>query len=617
MHPPAQTFTPVLPRMLAAKRSLGVLATGGALGGLYFLWARDNAQPPPIDYETPVPSRKEQISTLAQGTKSNPFDVLIIGGGATGAGCALDAATRGLKTAMIENDDFGAGTSSRSTKLVHGGVRYLEKAVFNLDAGQLNLVFEALHERKNLLENAPHLTNSLPIMTPCYKWWEIPYYWMGLKAYDLVASGKGLTMSRFVTAKESRRQFPTLSPSRSDGSSLKGTILYYDGQFNDSRLNVTLACTAALAGATVLNHMTCTNLIKSDDGRVIGCEVKDNISGKTMKAFAKVILNATGPFADGIRRMSKPDAEPMIMPSAGVHITLPDYYSPNNIGMIVPKTKDGRIVFMLPWLEHTIAGTTDSSSEITMLPKPTEEEVQFILDAIADYLTVQVRASDVQSAWSGIRPLAIDPTASDTASASRDHVVSVEEDKLITVGGGKWTTYRKMAEDGIDAAISVGELKPERKCCTTNLPLLGAPEYTPVTFTEVAQNYVVPHRPGAIDTRVAEHLAHAYGDRARRVTQIAEEKGLGKRVVRGHPIIEAEVIYAIENEYCETIVDFIARRTRLAFLDTMATHQALSRVGDLMAKQLGWGSGRKRAQIQEAKKFLDTFAYTGATTVPA
>jgi len=310
------------------------------------------------DVNASVPSREQQMLRLQGANPMNPFDILVIGGGATGTGCALDAVTRGLRTALIEQEDFAAGTSSRSTKLVHGGVRYLEKAVFNLDYGQLKLVFEALHERKRLLENAPHLTRALPIMTPCYAWWEVPYYWLGLKAYDAVAGSQGLTLSRYVSPKESCRQFPTLAAGHGDGKQLKGTVVYYDGQFDDARLNLALATTASSLGAAVVNHTKCTKLLKDDTGSVIGVEATDQLTGKTHQVHAKVVINAGGPFSDSIRQLADPEAPSMIMPSSGVHVTLPDYYSPENMGLIVPKTKDGRVVFMLPWQGATIAGTT-------------------------------------------------------------------------------------------------------------------------------------------------------------------------------------------------------------------------------------------------------------------
>ena len=447
------------------------------------------------------------------------------------------------------------------------------------------------------------------VLQPCYAWWEVPYYWAGLKAYDLVAGARALAWSHYESPSKAKSQFPTLCSHRSDGKSLKGVVVYYDGQFNDSRLAVALACTAAKIGAVVTNHTKVTGVIKDPStGNIIGAKVKDLISGRTQDVYAKVVVNATGPFSDSIRHMSQPQAGNMIMPSSGVHITLPDYYSPENVGMIVPKTKDGRVVFMLPWQGETIAGTTDSSSEITMRPQPTETEIQFILDAIAEYLTVKVRRSDVKSAWSGIRPLAVDPNQNpaDTAGALRDHVVTTDPDGMITVTGGKWTTYRLMAQDAVDAIVAAGGI-PAGPCITERVPLVGAAGWSPALFTEVAQNYTVPHRPGAIDTRVAKYLAAAYGDRAHEVTHLAEELKLGRRLVRGYPVIEAEVIYTCRNEYCETPEDFVARRTRLAFLDLPACLEALPRVVELMGEEKGWNRGRKKAELERAKEFLSTF----------
>jgi len=527
-----------------------------------------------------------------------------------GAGAALDACTRGLKVALVEQEDWASGTSSRSTKLIHGGVRYLEKAFFQMDYGQLKLVFEALHERKTMLHNARHLADLLPILTPCYNLYEIPYYWAGMKAYDLLAyaSNSGLALSRFMPASEANRLFPTLAKSRPDGKSLQGTVLYYDGQFDDARMNVALACTSALAGAAVANYTKVVALTKDVNGIVNGARVKDMISGREFDIGAKVVLNATGIHADAIRQLSDKTRPSMVTASAGVHVTLPDYYSPTSTGLIVPKTKDGRVVFMLPWLGATIAGTTDSPGEITMRPRATKEDLDFILDAISDYVTVQVRKEDVLSVWSGLRGLATDPTQSsqDTENVCRDHVVMREEDGLVTVTAGKWTTYRRMAQDAVDTVLETGGISGG-PCVTDNLPIVGAVGWRADLYTEVAQNYVVPHRPGAIDTKVAEHLARAYGDRAARITKIAEESKLGKRLVRGHPQIEAEVVYCAKHEFCMTPMDFLAHRTRLAFLDVRATEQAIPRVVELMGQTLGWGYWRRMQETRKALAELKNF----------
>ncbi|XP_044509283.1 glycerol-3-phosphate dehydrogenase SDP6, mitochondrial-like isoform X2 [Mangifera indica] len=476
-----------------------------------------------------VPSRAVQESSLIGAHSSNPLDILVIGGGATGSGVALDAATRGLRVGLVEREDFSSGTSSRSTKLIHGGVRYLEKAVFNLDYGQLKLVFHALEERKQVIENAPHLCNALPCMTPCFDWFEVVYYWMGLKLYDVVAGPRLLHLSRYYSMQESIELFPTLARKGKDRS-LRGTVVYYDGQMNDSRLNVGLACTAALAGAVVLNHAEVVSLIKDEASkRIIGARIRNNLSGKEFDTYAKVIVNAAGPFCDSVRKMADKNVQPMICPSSGVHIILPDYYSPEGMGLIVPKTKDGRVVFMLPWLGRTVAGTTDSNAGITFLPEPHEDEIQFILDAISDYLNVKVRRTDVLSAWSGIRPLAMDPSAKNTESISRDHVVYEDYPGLVTITGGKWTTYRSMAEDAVNAAIKSGKLSPSSGCLTHNLRLIGGGGWERSHFTVLAQQYVRMKRtsggkvvPGVMDTAAAKHLSHAYGTLAEKVATIAQ-----------------------------------------------------------------------------------------------
>uniref|UniRef100_A0A5B7B1C3 Glycerol-3-phosphate dehydrogenase n=1 Tax=Davidia involucrata TaxID=16924 RepID=A0A5B7B1C3_DAVIN len=561
-----------------------------------------------------VPSRTVQESALIGASSASPLDILVVGGGATGCGVALDAATRGLRVGLVERDDFSSGTSSRSTKLIHGGVRYLEKAVFNLDYGQLKLVFHALEERKQLIENAPHLCHALPCMTPCFSWFEAVYYWMGLKLYDLVAGPRLLHLSRYYSAQESVELFPTLARKGKDRN-LKGTVVYYDGQMNDSRLNVGLACTAALAGAAVLNHAEVISFLKDEASeRIIGAHIRDNLSGREFDTYAKVVVNAAGPFCDSVRKLADKDAKPMICPSSGVHIVLPDYYSPEGMGLIVPKTKDGRVVFMLPWLGRTVAGTTDSNTAITLLPEPHEDEIEFILDAICDYLNVKVRRTDVLSAWSGIRPLATDPRAKNTESISRDHIVCEDYPGLVTITGGKWTTYRSMAEDAVDTAIKSGNLSTANECLTYNLRLIGGDGWDPASFTVLAQQYVRMKKtysgkvvPGVMDTATAKHLSRAYGSLAERVAAIAQNENLGKGLAHGYPFLEAEVAYCARNEYCESAVDFIARRSRLAFLDTDAAGRALPRIIQILAAEHKWDKSRQKQEEQKAKEFLKTF----------
>ncbi|XP_057979191.1 glycerol-3-phosphate dehydrogenase SDP6, mitochondrial isoform X2 [Malania oleifera] len=561
-----------------------------------------------------VPSRAVQESALIGATSANPLDILVVGGGATGCGVALDAVTRGLRVGLVEREDFASGTSSRSTKLLHGGVRYLEKAVFNLDYGQLKLVFHALEERQQVIENAPHLCHALPCMTPCFNWFEVVYYWMGLKLYDLVAGSRLLHLSRYYSLQESVELFPTLAR-KGNGRNLRGTVVYYDGQMNDARLNVGLACTAALAGAAVLNHAEVVSFLKDKvSGRIIGARVRNNLSGKEFDTYAKVVVNAAGPFCDSVRKMADKNAQNMICPSSGVHIVLPDYYSPEGMGLIVPKTKDGRVVFMLPWLGRTVAGTTDSNTNITTLPEPHEDEIQFILDAICDYLNVKVRRVDVLSAWSGIRPLAVDPSAKNTESISRDHIVCEDYPGLVTITGGKWTTYRSMAEDAVNNAVKTGKLSPTNQCSTNSLRIFGGDGWDPASFTILAQQYVRMKKtyngevvPGVMDTAAAKHLSRAYGTLAERVAAIAQNESLGKRLAHGYPFLEAEVAYCARQEYCESAIDFVARRCRLAFLDTDAAARALPRIIEILAAEHNWDKSRQQQETETAKEFLSTF----------
>ncbi|XP_059058144.1 glycerol-3-phosphate dehydrogenase, mitochondrial [Achroia grisella] len=335
----------------------------------------------------PLPSRTEQVASLQAG---HTYDILIIGGGATGVGCALDATTRGLRTALVEADDFASGTSSRSTKLIHGGVRYLQKAIMQLDYDQYKMVKEALHERANMLEVAPHLTRPLPILLPVYKWWQVPYYWFGIKMYDLVAGDRNVKSSYYLSKKNTLELFPML---KSDN--LCGGIVYYDGQQDDARMNLAIALTAARHGATIANHVSVLKLHKTA-GKLSGARLRDEITGKEWDVKAKSIINATGPFTDSIRQMDDPTIKNICCPSSGVHIVLPGYYSPEHMGLLDPATSDGRVIFFLPWLKGTIAGTTDMPCQVTHSPRPTEDEILFILTEVKNYLNPDVEGASLK-----------------------------------------------------------------------------------------------------------------------------------------------------------------------------------------------------------------------------
>ncbi|XP_042236186.1 glycerol-3-phosphate dehydrogenase, mitochondrial-like isoform X1 [Homarus americanus] len=547
----------------------------------------------------PLPTREQQLKSLG----SEAFDVLIIGGGATGAGCALDSVSRGLKTALVEMEDFSSGTSSRSTKLIHGGVRYLQKAILGLDLEQYKMVKEALHERANLLDIAPHLSYPLPIMLPVYKWWQLPYYWAGIKMYDLVAGSKCIKSSYAISKERALELFPMLKRDR-----LVGAIVYYDGQHNDARMNLSIALTATRLGATIANHVRVVSLQKEKDENgqehLCGAKVRDELTGQELTVRAKCIINATGPFTDTIRKMDNQATKEICAPSMGVHITLPDYYSPERMGLLDPNTSDGRVIFFLPWEGRTIAGTTDTPCSVSHTPSPTEDDIQFILQEVKNYLSpdVEVRRGDVLSAWAGIRPLVQDPNKTDTQSIARNHIVHISDSGLVTVAGGKWTTYRSMALDTLDAAIKGCDLTPvHQESQTDGLLLEGAHYWTPTMFIRLVQDF-------GLESEVAKHLAQTYGDRAFSVAKLASLTGkrwpiVGRRLHSEFPYIDAEVRYACR-EYAASAVDVIARRLRLAFLNAQATEEALPTIVNIMAEELKWSEKEKKSQLEAANNYL-------------
>ncbi|XP_069554417.1 glycerol-3-phosphate dehydrogenase, mitochondrial [Brachyistius frenatus] len=552
-----------------------------------------------VPFADELPSRQAQLSTLRN---TEEFDVLIVGGGATGAGCALDAVTRNLKTALVERNDFSSGTSSRSTKLIHGGVRYLQKAIMQLDYEQYMMVKEALHERANLLNIAPHLSAPLPIMLPVYKWWQLPYYWAGIKMYDLVSGIQCLKSSYVLSKTKALELFPMLKKDK-----LVGAIVYYDGQHNDARMNLAIAITAARYGGTVANYTEVVHLLKTKDPqtgteKVCGARCRDVVSGQEFDVKAKCVINATGPFTDSLRKMDNQETQNICQPSAGVHIVIPGYYSPDNMGLLDPATSDGRVIFFLPWENMTIAGTTDTPTSVTAHPIPGEDDINFILREVRNYLNadVEVRRGDVLAAWSGIRPLVTDPNSKDTQSICRNHIVSISDSGLVTIAGGKWTTYRSMAEETLDAAVKAHTLSAE-SCKTVGLVLEGAKGWTPTLYIRLVQDY-------GLEKEVAQHLTSTYGSKAFDVAKMAQVTGqrwpiVGKRLVSEFPYIESEVLYAIK-EYACTAIDVIARRTRLGFLNVQAADEALPRIVQIMGKELNWSEEKKTAELEAAKKFL-------------
>ena len=528
-------------------------------------------------------ARNRHLKRLAD----ESFDLLVIGGGATGSGIALDAASRGLKVALVERFDFGSGTSSRSTKLVHGGVRYLEQAVRHADRSQFHLVREALKERATLLANARHLAHPLPLLTPIYGALELPYFYTGLKLYDMLAGRANLKPSRLINREQATQRFPML---RKEG--LRGAVEYHDGQFDDARMNVALVLTAEEQGAAVVNYASVEELIKAD-GRVQGAVVRDELaadgSGQELyEVRATVVLNATGPFVDAVRHLDDPAAPEILKTSSGIHIVLPAHFSPPDTGLLIPRTEDGRVLFLLPWLGHTLVGTTDNEAPLEADPQASAADVSYILRHVRQYFDLPVEESDVLSAWSGLRPL-VQPEAvaesgaagqggngapTSTARLSRDHTVLVSESGLVTVTGGKWTTYRKMAEDAVNVAIQQGDLQPRTPCLTAELPLVGSAGFKEGGEHDLAREF-------GLEPDVAHHLHYAYGDRAPAVARLAQG-GLGARLAEGMPYLEAEVLYARRAELARTADDVLERRTRIAFLDRLAAEAARERVEELL-----------------------------------
>ncbi len=404
-----------------------------------------------------APTRDTMLARVRD--RRGPWDMIVVGGGATGAGTALDAAARGYDVLLVERGDFGQGTSSRSTKLVHGGVRYLER-------GDVSLVMEALKERGRLRRNAPQFVGDLAFVVPSYDWWEAPFYGVGLKLYDLLAGRYGFGASHLLSRAETLARIPTL---RTDG--LRGGVVYHDGQFDDARLLIHILLTAVDRGATVLNYVTATGFLRAADGTISGITARDEETGETLHCAGRVVVNAAGPFCDAVRRMADSGAAAMIAPSQGVHLVFERGFLPGDAAIMVPHTTDGRVMFAIPWLGHTLVGTTDTPvPEAVPEPVAREEEIDFLLDTAGRYLARAPSRDDVRSVFVGIRPLVRSGSAANTSALSRDHTIHIDQNGLLTVAGGKWTTYRRMAEDCVDQAAMLARL-PERACPTVNLAI--------------------------------------------------------------------------------------------------------------------------------------------------
>jgi len=512
-------------------------------------------------------------AVIAKGVQ--PWDFCIIGGGASGLGVAVDAASRGFSTLLMEEYDFAKGTSSRATKLVHGGVRYLQQ-------GNIKLVTEALHERGILCRNAPHLVKNQSFIVPNYKWWEGPYYGVGLKVYDWMAGELGLGKSRRLSREEVLELAPTL-----DADGLRGGVLYHDGQFDDARLAIHLAQTAASQGAVLLNYCRVEGFVKTD-GRVTGLRATDQLNNQSFEVAAKVVINATGVFTDSILRLDDPNAEPVIAPSQGVHLILDKDFLPGQAAILVPHTDDGRVLFAVPWHDKIIIGTTDTPvTEPTIEPRALPTEIDFILQQIGRYLQKVPTRKDIRSIFAGLRPL-VKSSSKKTAELARDHLILVAGSGLITIAGGKWTTYRRMAEDTVDKAIQRSGL-PERACVTETLMIHGAPRGD--SGGKGAGAF------GVSDGAWGETL-QIYGTDAEHILALAASNPeWGKLLHPRLPYIQAEVVWAAREELCMTVEDALSRRTRSLLLDARAAIECAPLVASLLAAELGRDEIWKTQQI--------------------
>jgi glycerol-3-phosphate dehydrogenase len=506
--------------------------------------------------------------------RQQPWDMVIIGGGATGAGVAVDAASRGYEVLLVEQHDFGKGTSSRSTKLVHGGVRYLEQ-------GNISLVMEALKERGLLRQNAPHLVHDLAFIVPAYVWWESPFYGLGLKVYSLLSGRYKFGPTKRLSKEETLRRLPTI---KTDG--LRGGVIYYDGQFDDARLLINLIQTAAEQGATVLNYAQVIGLMKDADGVVNGVKIQERESGGHFHAAAHVVINAAGPFCDSVRRLADPSARAMIAPSQGIHLVFDRSFLPGDSAIMVPHTPDGRVMFAIPWHGHTLVGTTDVAvPEVTLEPTPTEHEIDFILETAGRYLQKAPTRADILSVFAGIRPLVKSGDSKNTAALSRDHTIHIDNSGLLTITGGKWTTYRNMAEDCVNHAATLAQL-PDKPCITGTLHIHGF-----CTNADKAD----PLSLYGSDAPAIRALLHSAPDLA-----CALHPAL--------PYTGAEIIWAARNEMARTVEDVLARRTRALFLNARAAMAIAPGVAELMAKELGrdevWQAEQVRQFEELAKGYL-------------
>jgi len=529
----------------------------------------------------PTRSREETLSSI----KGRSFDVCVIGGGATGAGCALDAQLRGLNTVLVEAGDFAGATSSKSTKIIHGGVRYLEEAVKELDPAEYHVVDRALHERILMLKNGPYLSRSLEFLIPCFHWLDAGYYDIGLKLYDWIAGETSIFPSHFLSRQETLRRMPTLKK-----DDLVGSIAYADGQFNDAAYNIALVKTFWESGGDACNYLRVTGFQKAADGKLIAAEVEDQFSKKKFLIRARAFVNSTGPFADTVRDLAAPGIPRRMRLSKGSHILLPLDVLPSEDAILIPKTEDGRVLFAVPWMGRLLVGTTEKEVGVEDELCVTEDEVEFILRQLNQYLEKPVTPDQIVSGFAGARPLVSRGGRADTRKLSRDDELEMDaQSGLISIMGGKWTTHRAMAEDTIDAVQKYLDL-PGTPTLTRNRPLTGASGFTPVYWMSLVGDY-------NISEQTAKHLVGRFGTNAPEVLALAKkDPELARPIAPGMAPIRAEIVQGVQ-DMAVTIEDVLARRTGLEFFSWRAAQEAAPVAGAILAEHLGWSADETRAAI--------------------
>ena len=525
---------------------------------------------------------------------AHTVDLIIIGGGATGAGIALDAALRGLSVVLLEQNDFGEGTSSRSTKLVHGGVRYLEAAIRHLDREQWHLVREGLRERKRFLRNAHHLAHPVELITPLYKWYELPYVYAGLFLYDRISGKASLGRSRLLSSQSALAANPAIDP-----QGLKGAVRYYDGAFNDARMVIALIQSAEAAGAQVYNHHAVTRLLKDETGQLTGVEVHDRLNDTLTRRYATAVINATGPFTDTIRHMDDPDAPPLVTLSSGIHIVLPARFLPTPTGMMIPRTSDGRLIFALPYRGHCLVGTTDQPASLSEHPPVQEEEIDFLLEHLNRYLAHKATRKDILATFSGLRPLIASGAHGSTAELVREAVYLSSPSGLFTVAGGKWTAYRAMAERAIDTLLRHHPaLSATRPCLSAEHPVHGSQAPREKVIKKLHTHpQLAP---------LAGYLYPLYGDQSPCIGRYASTPDDLIPLLSDLPVTRAEIRYTLHHEYVRKPLDFLIRRSGVGLIDRQAARDLLPEVLSVMAETLGWDDATKSAMKNEADERLRT-----------